>query len=116
MGLDHLHLAVEAFDPWRRPLVKLRQGAAGSGVVVVAGSGGSDGVGGLENVMGNPAGCLPYKVEDITGGKCLASKEVVEERRPLSQFVPLPLSRGGQSDDINAPGQLTNLEDHNHLL
>lgn len=94
MGPDRLHLAVEAFDPWRRPLVKLRQGAAGSGVVVAAGSGAGDGAEGLESGMGNPAGCLPHKVEDITGGKCSVSKEVVEERRPLSQFVPLPLLRG----------------------
>lgn len=108
-----MHLAVEAFDLC--PLVKLRQGAAGRAVVVAAEFVDADGVEGLGEGTGNPAGWLPHRMEDIMGGKGLVSTEIVEEWRPRSQFVPLPLSKG-ISRRINAPSQLTNLEDHNDLL
>jgi hypothetical protein len=115
VGQDRLHLAVDAFGPWGHPLVKRRQGAAGRAVVVAAGSVGGDGVEGLEKETGNPAGWPPYKVGDIMDGNCLVSNEIVEEWRPRSQCVPLPLEKG-VSRMINAPGQLTDLEDHNDLL
>lgn len=106
---------MRAFVQCLHPLVKLSQGAAGRAVVVVAGSVDADGVEGLGEGTGNPAGWLPDMMEDIMGGKGLVSTEIVEEWRPRSQFVPLPLSKG-ISRMINAPSQLTNLEDHNDLL
>lgn len=115
MGQDRLHRAPGAIDPWGCLLVKGRQGAAGRAVVAAAGFVGGDGVGGLEEGTGNPAGWLPHKMGDIMGGRCLVSNEIVEEWRPRSQFVPLPLLKG-VSRMMNAPGQPTNLEDHNDLL
>ena len=65
---DRLHLVVVAFESCSSLRVEGRQIAVGRVVAVVAGYVGVDGMEGLGEVTGNPAGWLLYWMEDIMGG------------------------------------------------